>query len=149
MVLCSGKLYYDFYYDANEKDPLKVNRLIPPQVAIVRIEQLYPFAEDQLQHIHRKYRRAAQWVWAQEEPQNMGAWTFIEPRLRALGIEAQYVGRDASASPATGSFKIHVREQKELVETAIEGPVPHLVLAIKPPPAKEARSADQAVATGS
>src|SRR5439155_351342 len=62
-------------------------------------------------------------------PQNMGAWTFIEPRLRALDLVVDYVGRDASASPATGSYKIHDREQKEIVETALTGSVPHLVKA--------------------
>jgi 2-oxoglutarate dehydrogenase E1 component len=60
----------------------------------------------------------------------MGFWTFMEPRLRAMGYEVRYVGRDASASPATGSYQVHVREQKELVEAAIAGQVPHLVRAV-------------------
>jgi 2-oxoglutarate dehydrogenase E1 component len=68
-------------------------------------------------------------VWVQEESQNMGGWTFMEPRLRALGYEVHYVGRDASASPATGSNAVHKREQKELVEAAVRGPVPHVVRA--------------------
>jgi 2-oxoglutarate dehydrogenase E1 component len=72
-------------------------------------------------------------VWVQEESQNMGGWTFMEPRLRALGCAVEYVGRDASASPATGSLKIHQREQKELVEAALTGSVPHLVRATVPP----------------
>jgi 2-oxoglutarate dehydrogenase E1 component len=63
----------------------------------------------------------------QEESQNMGGWTFMEPRLRALGCQVEYVGRDASASPATGSLKVHQREQKELVEAAITGSAPYLV----------------------
>ena len=66
----------------------------------------------------------------QEESQNMGAWSFMEPRLRALlGQEVHYVGRDASASPATGSRNIHLREQKELIEAALKGGGTHLVLA--------------------
>ena len=57
----------------------------------------------------------------------MGAWTFLEPRLRAMGYPVEYVGRDASASPATGSRQVHLREQKELVEAAIGGALPHIV----------------------
>jgi 2-oxoglutarate dehydrogenase E1 component len=79
-----------------------------------------------------RYVHAQEWVWVQEESQNMGGWTFVEPRLRALGYPVEYVGRDASASPATGSSKIHVREQKELVEAAIRSAVPHLVRAVRP-----------------
>jgi 2-oxoglutarate dehydrogenase E1 component len=65
----------------------------------------------------------------QEESQNMGAWSFMEPRLRGMGFAVEYVGRDASASPATGSLKVHQHEQKELVEAALAGPLPHLVRA--------------------
>jgi 2-oxoglutarate dehydrogenase E1 component len=68
-------------------------------------------------------------VWVQEESLNMGGWTFMEPRLRAMEYPVKYVGRDASASPATGSHHIHAREQKELVEAAILHAVPHLVRA--------------------
>jgi 2-oxoglutarate dehydrogenase E1 component len=67
-------------------------------------------------------------IWVQEESQNMGGWGFVEPRLRALGVNVAYVGRDASASPAVGSLKIHQREQAEIVEAALNGkPGPHLV----------------------
>jgi 2-oxoglutarate dehydrogenase E1 component len=65
----------------------------------------------------------------QEESQNMGGWTFMEQRLRMLGYAVEYVGRDASASPATGSLKVHQREQKEVVEAALRLPLPHLVRA--------------------
>ena len=90
---------------------------------------------------YRRYRKAKDWVWAQEESQNMGAWTFMEPRLRALGQELAYVGRDASSSPATGSLRIHRREQDELVTAALTGAVPHIVQAttmqsaVRPPAA--------------
>jgi 2-oxoglutarate dehydrogenase E1 component len=77
----------------------------------------------------KRYRKAKEWVWAQEESQNNGGWTFMEPRVRALGYNLEYVGRDASASPATGSSQVHKREQKELVEAAIVGSVPYLVQA--------------------
>ncbi|MFL5341470.1 MAG: 2-oxoglutarate dehydrogenase E1 component, partial [Gemmataceae bacterium] len=137
VLLCSGKLYYDFYLDPFENDPKKQMRAVPPDAAIVRIEQLYPFPDEALQQIRRKYRKATEWVWAQEEPQNMGAWTFIEPRLRALEISAEFVGRDASASTATGSHRIHKREQTELVEVALNGRVPHVVRAVRPAPRQE------------
>ena len=75
-----------------------------------------------------RYKNVREWVWAQEESQNMGAWTFVAPRLQELmGFPFQYVGRDASASPATGSHAVHDREQSELVEVAIGAAIPHLV----------------------
>jgi 2-oxoglutarate dehydrogenase E1 component len=74
-----------------------------------------------------RYRRAHEWVWVQEESQNMGAWSFMEPRLRAMGYTPEYVGRDASSSPATGSLKVHQREQHELVEAAVHGALPYVV----------------------
>jgi len=77
--------------------------------------------------VMKRYKKSQLLVWAQEESQNMGAWSFIDPRLRALGLEPHYVGRDASASPATGLKKIHEREQKELVEKALRGAGTHLV----------------------
>jgi 2-oxoglutarate dehydrogenase E1 component len=141
VVICSGKVYYDFYFDPNERDPIRANRLIPPQVAIVRVEQLHPFPEEQLLQIQRRYRKANEWVWAQEEPQNMGAWSYIEPRLRTIGMPVEFVGRDASASPATGSYRIHVREQRELIDVALTGGIPHVVRATKPQ-SKETRPTD-------
>jgi 2-oxoglutarate dehydrogenase E1 component len=98
-------------------------------VAIVRLEQFYPFPEELLHKTLKRYRKAKEWVWVQEESQNMGGWQFVESRLRALGYAVQYVGRDASSSPATGSHRIHAREQKELVEAALRQAVPHLVRA--------------------
>jgi 2-oxoglutarate dehydrogenase E1 component len=121
VVLCSGKVYYDLL---KERLADEVS-----DVALVRVEQFYPFPEEQLKRALGRYRKAREWVWAQEESQNMGGWCFMEPRLRALGYEVQYVGRDASASPATGSLQVHRREQKELVEAAIKGAVPHAVRA--------------------
>ena len=137
VLLCSGKLFYDFYLEPFENDPKKQMRSVPTDVAIVRVEQLYPFPEEAIQQLRRKYRKATEWIWAQEEPQNMGAWTFMEPRLRALEIAVEYVGRDASASSATGSHKIHKREQTELVESALHGQAPHIVRAHRREPPKE------------
>jgi 2-oxoglutarate dehydrogenase E1 component len=122
VVLCSGKLYYELLQRRAQEEG--------GQVALVRVEQLYPFPEGPLAAALARYRKAKEFVWAQEESQNMGAWTFMEPRLRAMGYNVEYVGRDASASPATGSRQVHLREQKEVVEAAIALPAPHLVRAL-------------------
>ena len=123
MLLCSGKVYYDLIAKRAEVGSQR-------EVAIVRIEQLYPWPADALKAIRERYRAAREWVWVQEESQNMGAWTFVAPRLKELmGLEVQYVGRDASASPATGSKLVHDREQAEIVEAAMGAAVPHLVTA--------------------
>jgi 2-oxoglutarate dehydrogenase E1 component len=124
VVLCSGKVYYDL-----------VERCLRDKrtdVAIVRVEQFYPFPTDALRQILDRYAQAAEWIWAQEESMNMGGWTFMDARMRAMGFPLKYVGRDMSASPATGSHRIHVREQKELVDAAVSGPAPHLVRASAP-----------------
>jgi 2-oxoglutarate dehydrogenase E1 component len=137
VLLCSGKVYYDLRErQASGGSPPSEGDGRKDDVAILRIEQLYPFPEAQLKQALGRYRKAQEWVYVQEESQNMGAWTFIEPRLRALGYAVEYVGRDASASPATGSLKIHQREQKELVEAALRLPVPHLVRAANGQPAQ-------------
>jgi 2-oxoglutarate dehydrogenase E1 component len=124
VLLCSGKVYYDLVAQRRA--------LTAEDVAIVRVEQFYPFAEEPLKKLLSRYRRA-EWIWVQEESQNMGGWTFMEPRLRALGCAVEYIGRDASASPATGSKTVHVREQKELVEAAFSSPAPYLVRAPRRP----------------
>jgi 2-oxoglutarate dehydrogenase E1 component len=121
VVLSSGKVYYDLLDRRREVEQ--------DDVALVRVEQFYPFPADLLRRVLARYTKAKEWVWAQEESLNMGGWTFMEPRLRALGYTPRYVGRDTSASPATGSRQIHLREQKELVEAAIGRPAPHLVRA--------------------
>ncbi|HYH68979.1 MAG TPA: 2-oxoglutarate dehydrogenase E1 component [Urbifossiella sp.] len=119
VVVCSGKVYYDLM---GQREKLGTKA-----VAVVRLEQFYPWPEEQLRSVLGRYRRATEWVWAQEESQNMGGWFFVEPRVRAMGFPFEYVGRDASASPATGSHHAHDVEQRELVEAAFGGQVPHLV----------------------
>ena len=99
-------------------------------MAVVRFEQLYPVADEQIRQVFGRYRRAKELVWAQEEPQNMGPWFYIDARLRGLGYQPLFVGRDASASPATGSHHIHEHEQTELVEVALAGSAPHQVRAV-------------------
>jgi 2-oxoglutarate dehydrogenase E1 component len=123
VLLCSGKVYYDLLA---KREAAGKER----EVAIIRIEQLYPWPADELKRTLSRYGAARDWVWVQEESQNMGGWTFVAPRLQELmGFPFQYVGRDASASPATGSKLVHDREQSELVEAAIGAEVPHLVSA--------------------
>src|SRR5512135_93064 len=123
VLVCSGKVYYDLVAKREEVGKAR-------EVAVVRIEQLYPWHADAITAALSRYRAAREWVWVQEESQNMGAWTFVAPRLQELmDLPFQYVGRDASASPATGSHAVHEREQAELVEAAIGAALPHLVSA--------------------
>jgi 2-oxoglutarate dehydrogenase E1 component len=114
IVLCSGKVFYDLNAARKVSDDEKV--------AVVRLEQFYPFPEKRLREIFASYPKATQLVWAQEEPKNMGGWTFVEPRLMNMLPSCQrayFVGRAASASPATGSYSIHEMEQRRLVDQAL------------------------------
>ena len=111
VIFCSGKVYYDLL---NYGDVEKIDN-----AAIIRIEQLYPLAGKKLGAMLKLFPKTATLVWCQEEPQNMGAWSFIEPRLRRLlGRDVAYAGRKASASPAVGALAIHKREQAALVAEA-------------------------------
>ena len=117
VVLCSGKVYFDLVKARAEKGDTSV--------ALVRIEQLYPFPFKTLADVLRRYPRA-DIVWCQEEPQNMGAWSFVDRRiervLSGLDIAAKrprFVGRAEAASPATGLFKRHQQEQAQLVDDAL------------------------------
>ena len=111
VIFCSGKVYYDLL---NYRDAEKIDN-----AAIIRIEQLYPLAGKKLGAMLKPFPKTATLVWCQEEPQNMGAWSFIEPRLRRLlGRDIAYAGRKASASPAVGALAIHKREQAALVAEA-------------------------------
>ncbi|MCC5841453.1 MAG: 2-oxoglutarate dehydrogenase E1 component [Opitutales bacterium] len=110
-VLCSGKVYYDLAKHRRE------NKIT--DTAIIRIEQLYPFNHDRLNLTMAAFPDVKTIVWCQEEPQNMGAWSFIAPILEdTLGKKPLYAGRDAAASPAVGSLILHNREQAQLVEEA-------------------------------
>ena len=112
LILCSGKVYYDLL-DFREQNSIK-------NVAIIRIEQLYPLHYEMLKEIVAKYPRAQKkWIWCQEEPRNMGAFYYIRPRLEELSNhKLRYAGRERSSSPAAGSKAIHVLEQEKLVEAA-------------------------------
>ena len=111
IILCSGKVYYDLL---NYRTQRKIDDAV-----IIRIEQLYPLAEKTLREMLKPFPKNAKYVWCQEEPENMGAWTFIEPRLRTIFCtEIAYAGREASASPAVGALARHKREQARLVADA-------------------------------
>ena len=112
VVLCSGKVYYDLL---KYRETQKIT-----EAALIRVEQLYPLHEEKLREFVTAFPSEANLIWCQEEPQNMGAWTFIEPRLRALfGREIAYAGRAASASPAVGALTLHKSEQAQLIWEAL------------------------------
>jgi 2-oxoglutarate dehydrogenase E1 component len=113
LLLCSGKVYYDLVAERAKR--------ASGEVAVVRVEQLYPFPGELLGALLGEYTALREVVWVQEEPMNMGAWLFLEPRLRNLGggpREIRFAGRQASASTATGSQKVHLEEQARLLRDA-------------------------------
>lgn len=114
VVLTSGKIYYELM-DQREK-------LGATNVAIIRIEQYYPFPQAELQDVLMRYPVTAEVCWVQEEPQNMGAWRFLRDRIQPLLDPARrslrYIGRAESASPAPGSLKRHQSEQAEILAEA-------------------------------
>jgi 2-oxoglutarate dehydrogenase E1 component len=112
VILCSGKVYYDLTAHRSAK---KIGDAV-----ILRVEQLYPLAEKKLSQIIGKCPKTAKIVWCQEESQNMGAWSFMEPRLRRISGRAEilYAGRKPSASPAVGALAVHKREQQQLITAA-------------------------------
>jgi 2-oxoglutarate dehydrogenase E1 component len=109
VVFCSGKLYYELL---EQRDALKLS------VALVRIEQLYPFPMKQFEAVLKKYSKATELIWAQEEPENMGAWNYLLRKLRHVQ-NLDVVARSESGSPATGSSKRHAVEQKALVAKSL------------------------------
>jgi 2-oxoglutarate dehydrogenase E1 component len=112
VVLCSGKVYFDLLAWREEH---KVR-----DVALIRLEQIYPFRDDLVQSALAPFTAAKEVVWCQEEPQNMGAWSFVFPLLLELfELPIRYVGRARAASPATGSKHLHEAEQADLVSRAI------------------------------
>jgi 2-oxoglutarate dehydrogenase E1 component len=113
MVVCSGKVYYDLVKKREERGS--------DDVAIVRIEQLYPFAHKAFASEIKKYPNATEIVWAQDEPQNQGAWFFVQHYIHENMLDGQklgYSGRAASASPAVGYSHLHQEQQKALVDGA-------------------------------
>jgi 2-oxoglutarate dehydrogenase E1 component len=113
VILCQGKMYYDLLKRRHEEEVRGA--------ALVRVEQLYPFPVEQLRAQLELYPKTEVW-WVQEEPENMGAWFYLERVVRdRLGIELTGVTRVESASPATGSLTLHQQDQEELLERAFKG----------------------------
>lgn len=116
LLLCTGKIYYELEAERE--------RLQARHVALVRIEQLYPFPHAELLELLQNLPATAEAAWVQEEPRNMGAWRFVheqvQPLLAASRRLLEYVGRPESPSPATGSHKRHLIEQQELIERAFQ-----------------------------
>ena len=110
VVLCSGKVAYDAMAARDEAEA---------PVAIVRVEQLYPWPEQQIADVLARYERASEVYWLQEEPENMGPWPFVHSRLHRLlrdDFTLRHVSRVESASPATGSATVSGQERDELME---------------------------------
>jgi 2-oxoglutarate dehydrogenase E1 component len=117
VVICGGKVYYDLR-DMRRKRELD-------HIAIIRIEQLYPFPEDELFAVLDQYPNLAEVYWCQEEPKNQGAWYNSQHHLRDVvyrqnaSIILQYTGREASAAPATGHMALHLEQQEQLINEAL------------------------------
>ncbi len=115
VLFCSGKVYFALEAARAERD---LNN-----VAIVRMEQLYPFPKPELEAVIARYPKAVEFFWVQEEPKNMGAWFFVEPRMRTLlpaGAQLEYRGRGEAASPAHGFYRVHQLEEQELLKSALD-----------------------------
>ncbi len=115
VLLCSGKVYYTLL-EAREEHGLD------DEVALVRVEQLYPFPEVELRDALSAYADDIELAWVQEEPQNQGAWRYMQTRLPLVIGEdrpVRYIGRPEAASPATGNFKTHKREEERLIDEAV------------------------------
>ena len=112
VLFCSGKIFYDLLQRRRE--------LRRADVALVRMELLYPFPQSQLRFVIKRFKQVREYFWVQEEPENMGAWRFVQPRLEAVvGKPLAYIGRRESPTPATGFPHIYRREQAEILERAV------------------------------
>jgi 2-oxoglutarate dehydrogenase E1 component len=107
VLFCTGKIYFELA-ERQQKDNRK-------DIAIIRLEQLYPLPTNQLDLLYKKYSNAT-WFWIQEEPLNMGAASFLQMNLKTINYG--FISRQPGASPATGHAKVHAQEQSEIIETA-------------------------------
>jgi 2-oxoglutarate dehydrogenase E1 component len=108
VLFCTGKVYFDLA-ERQQKDNRK-------DVAVIRVEQLYPLPVRQLEELYKKYSHAATWFWVQEEPLNMGAASYLQMNLKSLNYGV--ISRQPSAATATGYLKVHTQEQAEIIDTA-------------------------------
>jgi 2-oxoglutarate dehydrogenase E1 component len=112
LIFCSGKIYYELLQ--------RLGVIGTHKPAIIRLEQFYPFPEKALGGVIARYKKAREFLWVQEEPENMGGWQFVRPRLESLlGKSLHYVGRPPAASPATGYPKIYRRQQDDIIAEAV------------------------------
>ena len=108
LLLCSGKIYYDLL-EKQQEDKRK-------DIAIIRIEQLYPVPITQLRNLVKKYNHIKEWYWVQEEPRNMGPWGFVRRVIDEIDLKV--ISRSPSPSPASGYNKTHTEEQNRIIENA-------------------------------
>ncbi len=115
VLICSGKIYYELNHKRREE-----NR---EDIAIIRLEQIHPFDSDLMSKYLNQYINCKNVNWVQEEPQNQGAWSFVSNLINDIlpNTKLKYIGRNASASTATGSSKVHEKEQRQIIENAING----------------------------
>ncbi|MBT8342982.1 MAG: 2-oxoglutarate dehydrogenase E1 component [Desulfatitalea sp.] len=112
LLLCSGKIYYQLL---QRREELQTSR-----IAIIRLEQYYPFPHKQIEAVLKRYVQAEQWVWVQEAPENMGGWQFVRPHLEAvIGRPVALIGRKASATTATGFPSVYRLEQAAIIDQAV------------------------------
>jgi 2-oxoglutarate dehydrogenase E1 component len=118
VILCSGKVYYELYQEREEQQLA--------DVALIRLEQYYPLPARQLTEALKPYASRAEFIWCQEEPENMGAWSFLDRKLERLlesigarSTRFKYAGRPEAASPATGNAARHEIEQRTLIHQAL------------------------------
>ena len=117
LAICNGRIYFDLVAEREQREC--------DDLAIIRIEQLYPLHTDKLRDIIKSYGAVNECIWVQEEPSNMGAWNFVRhqlARLLPLDVKLSYAGRERSASPATGSFRRHDQQRKLIMQTVFPGP---------------------------
>ena len=114
IVICSGKIYYELL------EARRLNRIY--DIAILRIEQIYPFPGEQLDELLALYINTNELIWCQEEPKNQGAWDFSKLRIPAFinkRWQLGYAGREPSSAPAVGSVKLHAKEQQAIINSAL------------------------------
>jgi 2-oxoglutarate dehydrogenase E1 component len=115
VILCAGKIYYEIF----QKRALNNQK----NIALIRLEQLYPFPDQELRAVLSEYKAVKDMVWCQEEPQNQGAWNAIQQEIRACLLPHQslrYVGRDISSVPAPGHLHLYREQQDTIIQTVLE-----------------------------